>query len=122
MTRLLLDQGLAPLAAAILREQGFDAIHVSEIGMERSEDIQILEAARNDARVCVTLDHDFHAHLAATGHGRPSVVLLRVQGLDARGQANLIRSVCVQCETALKEGAAVSANGETIRVRRLPLM
>jgi predicted nuclease of predicted toxin-antitoxin system len=122
VTRLLLDQGLAPLAAAILREQGFDAIHVSEIGMERSEDIQILEAARNDARVCVTLDHDFHAHLAATGHGRPSVVLLRVQGLDARGQANLIRSVCVQCETALKEGAAVSANGETIRVRRLPLM
>jgi predicted nuclease of predicted toxin-antitoxin system len=40
VTRLLLDQGLAPLAAAILREQGFDAVHVWEIGMHRSEDIQ----------------------------------------------------------------------------------
>ena len=89
--------------------------------MDRSEDILILERARNDLRVCVTLDHDFHARLAATGLGHPSVVLLRVQGLDARGQADLIRSVCIQCDSALAEGAAVSADGETIRVRRLPL-
>jgi predicted nuclease of predicted toxin-antitoxin system len=67
------------------------------------------------------LDHDFHAHLAATGHGRPSVVLLRVQGLDAQGQADLILPVCVQCEDALSEGAAISADRESIRVRRLPL-
>ena len=60
-------------------------------------------------------------HLAITGHGRPSVVLLRIEGLDARGQANLIRAVCIQCETALSEGAAVSADGQSIRVRRLPL-
>jgi predicted nuclease of predicted toxin-antitoxin system len=119
--RVLLDQGLAPLAAKILREEGFDAVHVSEIRMERAEDIQILAAARDDSRVCVTLDHDFHAHLAATGHGRPSVVLLRVQGLDSKGQADLIRLVFAQCEAALDEGAAVSADRESIRVRRLPL-
>jgi predicted nuclease of predicted toxin-antitoxin system len=121
MKGVLLDQGLAPRAAALLRQHGLDAVHVSEIGMEKSEDIQILEWARNVDRVCVTLDHDFHAHLALTGHGRPSVVLLRVQGLDAQGQADLIRSVCLQCEAALSEGAAVSANRESIRVRRLPL-
>jgi predicted nuclease of predicted toxin-antitoxin system len=119
--RILLDQGLAPHAAAILREHGLDAVHVSELGMEQAEDIQIPEWARNEDRVCVTLDHDFHAHLAVTGHGRPSVVLLRVQGLDAQGQADLIRSVYLQCEDALSEGAAVSANRESIRIRRLPL-
>jgi predicted nuclease of predicted toxin-antitoxin system len=121
MKSVLLDQGLAPYAAAILRQHGVDAVHVSEIGMEQAEDIQILERARNDERVCVTLDHDFHTHLAVTGHGRPSVVLLRVQGLDAQAQAELIQSVCLQCENALSEGAAVSADRETIRVRRLPL-
>ncbi|MCX6631236.1 MAG: DUF5615 family PIN-like protein [Candidatus Solibacter sp.] len=121
MKRILLDQGLAPLAATILRQQGFDAVHVAQIGMHRAEDAEILQFARNDSRVCVTLDRDFHAHLAATGHGRPSVVLLRVQGLDAKGQADLIRSVYLQCETALSEGAAISADGESVRVRRLPL-
>jgi len=73
---------LAPQAAEILRRIGWDAMHVSEIGMQKAEDIAILEFARQDDRVCITLDHDFHAHLAMTGSGRPSVVFLRVQGLD----------------------------------------
>lgn len=63
--------------------------------MEWAADIDILEKARNELRVCVTLDHDFHVHLAVSGRGSPSVVLLRVQGLDAEGQAGLIRSVCL---------------------------
>lgn len=121
MRRILLDQGLAPRAATILRQNGFDAVHVSEIGMERAEDALILERARNDERVCVTLDHDFHAHLAVAGQGRPSVILLRAQGLDAQRQSDLIRIVYVQCEDALSEGAAVSADRESIRIRRLPL-
>jgi predicted nuclease of predicted toxin-antitoxin system len=121
MKRILLDQGLAPQAATILRRYGLEAVHVSEIGMEQAEDTQILERARIDERVCVTLDHDFHAHLALTGQGRPSVVLLRVQRLDAQGQADLIRSVCVQCDEALSQGAAVSADRGSIRIRRLPL-
>jgi len=121
MNGLLLDQGLAPLAAEILRRNGFDAIHVSEIGMERADDVEILDRARQDGRVCITLDHDFHRHLAIAGQGRPSVVLLRVQGLNAQDQADLIGRVCSQCENALTEGAAVSADHETIRIRRLPL-
>lgn len=121
MRRILLDQGLAPRAAAILRKHAFDAIHISEIGMEMAEDVLILERARNEERVCITLDHDFHAHLAVAGHGRPSVVLLRAQSLDAQGQADLIRVVYAQCEEALSQGAAVSADRESIRLRRLPL-
>ncbi|MBS1855812.1 MAG: DUF5615 family PIN-like protein [Acidobacteria bacterium] len=116
-----LDQGLAPHAAAILRGTGHDAVHVAEIGMDRAEDAEIMEAAKRDLRVCITLDHDFHAHLALTGGGRLSVVLLRVQGLDAKGQADLITTVCRQCESALSEGAAVSADETGIRIRRLPL-
>lgn len=84
----MLDQGLAPLAAVILRERGFDAIHVSEIGMERADDLAILARAASEQRVCITLDHDFHAHLATTGRGNPSVILLRDQMIDAQG--NLI--------------------------------
>lgn len=121
MNGILLDQGLAPAAAEMLREYGFDAIHVSEIGMDRSDDVDILQRARGDGRVCITLDHDFHRHLALTGEGQPSVVLLRIQGINARSQADLIRVVCSCCGDALMAGAAVSTDGETIRVRRLPL-
>jgi predicted nuclease of predicted toxin-antitoxin system len=121
MKAVLLDQGLAPRAAAILRQGGNDALHVSEIGMAESEDTQILEAARTSNRICVTLDHDFHTHLALAGDGLPSVILLRVEGLSAEAQARLIESICVQCEAALTQGAAISADGQSVRIRRLPL-
>ena len=121
MNRVLLDQGLAPAVAALLREDGWDAVHVSEIGLHAADDEAILNAAAGDDRVCITLDHDFHAHLAVARAGRPSVVLLRVQGLDAPGQATLIRSVWESCAGAIEEGAAVSVGPTTVRVRRLPL-
>lgn len=121
MIRLLLDQGLAPAAASNLRSEGFDAVHVSELGLSAASDSELLDCARAGDRVCVTLDHDFHAHLAATGQTKISVVLLRVQSLDSSQQAELIRNVVTRCETALTEGAAVSADSDRIRIRRLPL-
>lgn len=121
MIALLLDQGLAPLAAALLRDRGFDALHVLELHMDRAEDADILAVARVQNRICVTLDRDFHTHLALAGLGRPSVILLRIERLGALAQADLIESICRQCQTALAGGAAISADGESIRVRRLPL-
>ena len=106
--RVLLDQGLAPRAAALLRQAGWDALHAGEVGLERAEDAEILDFALRDGRTCVTLDHDFHIHLALSRAGKPSVILLRVQGLAAEGQAQLIRSVYEVCEEAIAEGAAVS--------------
>ena len=107
--------------AALLGNFGIDAKHVSEIGMAEAEDIETLDVARRSGCVCVTLDHDFHTHLAIARQGRPSVILLRVEGLNAEEQSRLIASICVQCEAALAEGAAISADGKGIRVRRSPL-
>jgi predicted nuclease of predicted toxin-antitoxin system len=53
MKRVLLDRGPAPRAAAILRRHGLDAVHVSEIGMEQADDVQIMEKVRSDERACV---------------------------------------------------------------------
>ena len=121
MNAILMDQGLAPKAAEILRRRGLDALHVSEIGMAAADDTEILGEARRSNRICVTLDHDFHTHLATAGQGQPSVILLRVEGLSATEQAGLIESICLECEIALAHGAAISADGRSIRVRRLPL-
>jgi predicted nuclease of predicted toxin-antitoxin system len=121
MNRVLLDQGLAPNAATLLRLEGWDAIHVAEADLSRAEDEEILEFARRNNRVCVTLDHDFHMHLALAGSGAPSVILLRVEGLDSVQQADLIRRVWALCAEDIGAGAAVSADQLTIRVRRLPL-
>src|SRR5262245_10626886 len=95
--------------------------HVAEAGLDRAEDVEILEFARSEHRVCITLDHDFHAHLARAQALGPSVVFVRIEGLDGAARAELIRRVWETCEPALREGAAVSVDSRSIRVRKLPL-
>jgi predicted nuclease of predicted toxin-antitoxin system len=119
--RVLLDQGLAPRAAALLRDEGWDALHVSEVELSEADDLEILDVARRHQRTCVTLDHDFHAHLALAGLAGPSVVFLRIENLVAEQQATLIRRVFDSCGEDLEAGAAVTADRRTTRVRRLPL-
>ena len=121
MKRVLLDQGLPPAAAALLRDAGWDAVHVREIGMVRASDPEIVDRAEGEQRACVTLDQDFHRYLAISGRTRPSVILIRAQGLDAAGVFQLLVRVWERFEDAIVEGVAVSAGRMSIRVRRLPL-
>ena len=65
--RLALDQGVPLDAATLLRKAGYECIHVSEAGLHRAEDAQILKWARELDSVIVTLDADFHAMMAVSG-------------------------------------------------------
>ena len=91
--KLLLDQGLPRSAAALLREQGIDAVHTGEIGLATATDARILDQAQNENRVVVTLDADFHALLALTGASSPSVIRIRIEGLRASALAELLREL-----------------------------
>lgn len=122
MRRLLLDQGLPWSTAALLTQAGWDAIHVSEIGMSRADDVDILRRARAEARVCVTLDADFHSLLAISGEGGPSVIRIRKQGLDATALAALLQGIWSGVEDALTGGAMVTIMERSVRVRRLPIV
>jgi predicted nuclease of predicted toxin-antitoxin system len=120
--RLLLDQGLPRSTAALLRRGGWDVIHVSEIGMSRADDTEILRRARADSRVCVTLDADFHSLLATSGERGPSVIRIRKEGLDATALATLLQAIWSRVEDALDNGALVTVTERSIRIRRLPII
>jgi len=63
----------------------------------------------------------FTTHLALAGSNSLSVVLLRIEGLSADRQAELIKAVWQACGDAIAAGAAVSSDGSTVRLHRLPL-
>ena len=64
--KLLLNQGTPRSAAMLLRHVGFDVVHTGETGLAEAEDAKIIRRAALEDRVVVTLDADFHAHLALT--------------------------------------------------------
>jgi predicted nuclease of predicted toxin-antitoxin system len=106
----------------LLSQGGWDVVHVSEIGMSRADDREILGRARADSRVCVTLDADFHSLLATSGERGPSVIRIRKEGLDADALAALLQTIWSRVEDALASGALVTISERSIRARRLPIV
>jgi predicted nuclease of predicted toxin-antitoxin system len=121
MIKILLDQGLPHTAAGLLRERGWDVQHVSERGMSRAEDVAIIDLARLEQRMVVTLDADFHALLVLTGATGPSVLRIRTEGLKAEPVALLIERVLALASAELKHGAMVTVADGKIRIKRLPI-
>lgn len=78
---------------------------MSEIGLSRAEDSEILRRARAEKRVCVTLNADFHSLLGTSGERGPSVIRIGKEGLDATALAALLQAVWRRAEDALNSGA-----------------
>jgi predicted nuclease of predicted toxin-antitoxin system len=118
---ILLDQGLPRSAASLLRDEGWDVLHTGDIGLSRSTDRQILEFARNEQRVIITLDSDFHTILALTNASTPSVIRIRLEGLRGPDLALLIKRIWSRVEPQVKKGAMVTVTESGIRIRNIPV-
>lgn len=120
--KILLDEGLPKRAAALLRDRGIDAFHITEIADASTADHVILEEARNAGRVVVTLDADFHALLAVKGWATPSVIRIRREGLSAEDVRDLVIHLLSDHQAALLSGVALSVRAHLVGIRKLPLI
>jgi predicted nuclease of predicted toxin-antitoxin system len=119
--RLVLDQGLPRDAAGLLRELGHECAHVGEVGMARAPDREILAWAVEQNATVVTLDADFHAILAVSGASAPSVIRIRMQGLDATAVVDIIRKVFAAFRADLTRGSLVTVKAHKITCHKLPI-
>jgi predicted nuclease of predicted toxin-antitoxin system len=119
--KLLLDQGLPRSAAMLLREGGIDTLHVGEIGLTAATDDEILQRGRQEGRVVVTLDADFHSLLAFSKAVSPSVIRIRIEGLTGPAAAHVIKEAVLRSQGDLENGALATVQPGRIRIRRLPL-
>ena len=118
--RLVLDQGVPRDAAAGLRDLGHDCVHVGEVAMSRAADDEIIAWSGTHA-IVVTLDADFHAILAVSDVKGPSVIRLRIEGLNAPRVVELIQQVLVRFRADLDSGCLITIKPHKITCRRLPL-
>jgi predicted nuclease of predicted toxin-antitoxin system len=119
--KLLLDQGLPRSTVKQLADAGIVAAHVGDLGMASATDAVILNFARQEQFVIVTLDADFHHLLASARTTSPSVVRVRIEGLKGEQLAAILEQVVGAAGEELADGAAVSVTKQGIRVRSLPI-
>lgn len=120
--RLLLDQGVPKYCAQLLRDMGHECMHVSDLGMQAADDEAIIEYAADGAYIVVTLDSDFHTMLAISGADRPSVIRVRIQGLNAAALVPRLRPVLATFEAELQRGCLLTIKDRKTTTRSLPIL
>ena len=119
--RFVVDMNLSPEWCAVLRAEGWDAVHWSEVGDPRAADSVILSWAATESRIVLTHDLDFGAILAATRADKPSVVQVRTQDVLPSKLAPRLIPILKQLEQQMAAGALVVIDAGKFRVRILPL-
>jgi predicted nuclease of predicted toxin-antitoxin system len=116
--RLLVDANLAPRLAAVIREHGYEARHVTEVGLGPASDQAIFEWARDERWVVLTADLDF-AHLAAIAKPAPAgVILLRLRSLRVERVVERLLAALPTIGDAVSQGSVAVIEETRTRLRQ----
>jgi predicted nuclease of predicted toxin-antitoxin system len=117
--KLLLDQDVYATTARFLEGLGHDVVPVSDIGLSRAADEELLRVAEDQGRILVTRDRDFGALVFVRLLG-PGVIYLRVlPSTQIAVHAELGRVLAYYSAEELAS-AFVTVEPEGHRIRRLP--
>lgn len=120
--RFLVDNALSPQLVDALRDAGYDALHVRDLGMETARDDEIFARAAADQRVIVSADTDFGTLLALRDKSGPSVVLFRGSGTRRPDRRrDLLAENLPRISENLETGSLVVIEADRLRIRSLPI-
>jgi predicted nuclease of predicted toxin-antitoxin system len=119
--KFLADMGISPKTVAFLHTLGHDAVHLTEQGLERLSDPDIVVKARQEDRILLVHDLGFGELLAASGTMLPSVITFRLRNMHPDRVNSVLARLLLQHSEALAQGAILSVTEGQVRVRSLPL-
>lgn len=119
--KILVDTNLSPEWTGVLKEQGRESVHWSEVGDPRAPDKEIMEWAKKQQYIVFTHDLDFGALLAATRGNSPSVMQIRTKDVNPHHIKDIVCQAFQEFENYLREGALITVDKNKMRARILPL-
>ena len=118
--RFLADMGVSQHIVQWLRQNGDDAIHLRDEGLQKLPDSKIFEKAYSEGRVILTFDLDF-GEITALSRGQiVSVILFRLHNTRTPHVIKRLESG-LSFRKELEKGVIIVVEEMRCRVRRLPI-
>jgi len=119
--RFLADMCVDVRIVKWLLQNGHDATHLRDQGLQRMPNGEIFEKAIREDRIIITFDLDFGEIAALTKSWRTSVILFRLKNTRTLHVIERLSSVIERFEDALKRGSIITAEETRCRVRHFPM-
>jgi predicted nuclease of predicted toxin-antitoxin system len=119
--KIIIDMNLSPDLVKLLQDNGFEAVHWSQIGAGNAPDREIMAWAKSNDYIVLTHDLDFGTILATSQARAPSVVQIRIQDLLSSNFLTLLVNVLRQFTLELEKGALITVEPNRAKVRILPI-
>ena len=119
--RFLADMGVDTRVIMWLKQEGHDAKHLREEGLQRSPNGEIFAKAISEKRVILTFDLDFAEIVALSKGQKASVILFRLHNTRTSHLISRLSTVLSESAEALEEGAVIVVEESRHRVRYLPI-
>lgn len=119
--KFIADMGVSQRVASWLKEQGHDALHLRDEGLQRLPNGQIFEMAKARQSIVLTFDLDFGEIIALSGESSVSVILFRLNNTSTPFVIKRLQAVLASASDALASRAIVVVEDTRHRIRRLPL-
>lgn len=118
--KFIADVHISPLTIEELRKVGYAIIRVTDKLPATASDKDIIQLAHKEQAVIITQNLDFSAIVAQSGLKGPSVVSLRVVNAQPNLITRMLTTVLPRIEAYIAEGAIVSIDEQSYRVKKLP--
>jgi len=109
------------MLAVWLREQGHDAVHAAEQGLQRAADADILALAKRESRTVVTADLDYPRLLALAGNNEPILILFRDGNWSEIEVIARTREILQMLSADEIAHSIIVVDRDRVRRRRLPI-
>ena len=119
--RFLADMGVSQRVVTWLQEQGHDATHLRDEGLQKLENGEIFTKAFRESRIILTWDLDFTEIVALSGTRIVSAVVFRLMNTRSENVIRRLERVLAESAPDLEEGAIISVEESRHRVRLLPI-
>ncbi len=116
--RILIDENIAPAAAAFLKKIYKDAVYVPEAGLSGKDDNTLIEYALKENRIIFTQDKSFGNFYRRIAEEKIGIIFLRPGHVESEVTVSIVTAlISKELSVELPFVIVAELQGDTVKVR-----